>query len=629
MHYFSKYLSRLSLYDKSFIVGIIALLTPLILTLKTIRWVKVFQLNTAIQVIDLYKSEVLFLIGFTALGLTLLSLSNRSLIQRLFLLGLQAIALCVAFVEISAHRFFMSTGSTLDFQLFTLAFKNFDELWKLISSETPIATLVLLGVTLIVLLISPWISVKAMKPRTSEKTPVPPSQNPANKPAPWLFALGILATVSLASAATPALANANSAFSHSSFVNLVASALDTADEDEQTSLQRTSLKHVKLTPKPEQENPKNVVIVILESTRASSVTPYNESLQTTPFLQSLASKSLIAERAYAVIPHTSKALVAILCGIEPQLGMEITEASPGGIPANCLARLLASQGYETAFFQSATESFEERRQLINNMGYASFTPYEEMPTRGFEKTNYFGYEDNIMLRPSETWLKTHKNKPFFATYLTLTPHHNYRTPRRFKHENYSDNKELNKYLNAIRYTDDFVKRLMAQYKRLGLYDNTIFVFVGDHGEGFGEHGRKQHDNVIYEEGIHVPLMIYEPSHPDAQRIDTPISQIDIVPTLLDRLNFQIVDGAFPGYILTKSPEDRRVFAYCWYERRCMASISKNNKFIDHFDRMPVEFFALDKDPLEKENIPLNPLISEQYYQELVTWRANVLGMYQD
>ncbi len=69
---------------------------------------------------------------------------------------------------------------------------------------------------------------------------------------------------------------------------------------------------------------------------------------------------------------------------------------------------------------------------------------------------------------------------------------------------------INRYLNSVRNQDFFLKNLFEQYKELGLYEDTVFVLVGDHGEAFGEHGRFQHDNAIYEEGIKVPLIIHDP-----------------------------------------------------------------------------------------------------------------------
>ncbi len=71
-----------------------------------------------------------------------------------------------------------------------------------------------------------------------------------------------------------------------------------------------------------------------------------------------------------------------------------------GIPARCLPDLLRDQGYRTAFFQSATEDFERRGQVVVNRGYEAFYPVETMDKGGFEKANYFGYEDDVMLEPS-------------------------------------------------------------------------------------------------------------------------------------------------------------------------------------------------------------------------------------
>ena len=70
---------------------------------------------------------------------------------------------------------------------------------------------------------------------------------------------------------------------------------------------------------------------------------------------------------------------------------------------------MASHGFATAFFQSATEAFEGRRQLVANMGYDTFVPNEQMRTTGFARANYFGYEDDIMLAPSREWLEQKGN----------------------------------------------------------------------------------------------------------------------------------------------------------------------------------------------------------------------------
>ncbi len=627
MQYKSWLSLRFSAFQQCFLVGILAPSTAHFLVLKTIRIIERGDLNGVLHLLDLFKSEILFLSGFAVLGLMLLTISNQKHVQRLVLFGLQLGALIISFTDFSAHRFFQSTGSTLDFQLLSLVFGSFDDIWQVISNEFQFTKVLPFGLYTIILMTLPWLLLHfTARKATKSSTDADATKN-KNHSVQWLLGSAVFAAILVAIATIPPFLDTNVPFSRASIINIVLSGMPIEGDYDKSASKRLALTTLELTPQPAQTTKKNVVIVVLESTRARSVSVYNDALSTTPFLQSLASTSLVAERAYAVVPHTSKALVAILCGIEPQLSMAITEALPAGLPTRCLAELLSEQGYDTAFFQSATENFENRRQLVNNMGFENFVPIETMKQEGFERTNYFGFEDNIMLNPSKDWLKARQNKPFLATYLTLTPHHNYKTPKHHKMETFSKKKDLNKYLNAINYTDSFVEEIISQYKKLGLYENTIFVFVGDHGEGFGEHGRNQHDNVIYDEGIHIPLMIHDPENPQGLRIDNAVSQIDIIPTLLARLHFDVRNAELPGINMMQSSEDRRVFAHCWFEKRCMTSVSKKDKYIHHFNTQPDELYDMNTDPLETNNIASTSSNMAQYASATNAWRFNVMAMH--
>ncbi|MBA2665344.1 MAG: sulfatase-like hydrolase/transferase [Bradymonadaceae bacterium] len=621
MRYFSWIPFLPSPFAKAFLVGLAVPLALLHLVLKTLRVVDRGGVSGLLHVVDLFKSEVLFHAGFTIVGLALLALfGQRRRLQGAIFAGLQALAMAGAALEVMGHRFFLSTGSTLDFYLVTFAFSQLDETFAVISSEVPTRSFVLLGASVVFLLVVPWLLVWLWSRRTQAAS-APPGRLTAR-----VGALVVGAAL-IVLAALPPITEPYVSFARTSFVNMTISMVEMAREYDRGEYGRQPLLDVQFRARRAEAKPKNVVIVVLESTRARSVSVYNDALETTPYLRELAAKSLVADRAYAVVPHTSKALVAILCGIEPRLNMPITESLPDALPARCLADLLSDQGYDTAFFQSAVEAFEGRRRLVENMGYETFTPREEMSTKGFEKANYFGYEDNIMLEPSRLWLAERKGKPFFTTYLTLTPHHDYLAPRRYGRLDFDEDDEVNRYLNTIHYVDNFVRELLEQYKALGLYDDTIFVFVGDHGEGFGEHGRRQHDNVIYEEGIHIPLMIYEPRKSEGVRVAAPISQIDILPTLAEMMGYEITGGDFPGVHMTKAVAGRTVFAHCWYERRCMASVTGTDKFIHHFNRQPDEFFDLAADPLEAESLLESRSDIGLRRLELMTWRSRVIGMY--
>jgi phosphoglycerol transferase MdoB-like AlkP superfamily enzyme len=377
---------------------------------------------------------------------------------------------------------------------------------------------------------------------------------------------------------------------------------------------------------------RNVVVVLLESTRARSTTLYRKELDTTPFLAELAGESLVARKAYAVVPHTSKALVATLCGISPPLDTDKTESEPGRLPAKCVPELLKEQGYETAFFQSATGEFERRPQLVENFGYEEFVPMEEMPKEGFQEVNYFGYEDEIMLDPSKRWLEENaQNGPFMATYLTVTPHHNYVVPDRYEEEDYSEDKELDRYMNTVRYQDFFLEKLFDQYKDMGLYKDTVFVVLGDHGEGFGEHGLKQHDNTIYNEGLRIPLLVHDPRDPQQKIVEDPTNELDVLPTVVDALGYRVRGGSYPGSSMFGPLGERVLRASCYYENVCLARIEGDEKYIYNYGNKGQELYDLSEDPYERRNI-----IDERKEEEisalrrdLLHWRARVEAAYEE
>ncbi|MFQ5534031.1 MAG: sulfatase-like hydrolase/transferase [Sphingomonadales bacterium] len=373
----------------------------------------------------------------------------------------------------------------------------------------------------------------------------------------------------------------------------------------------------------------NLVIVVLESTRAQAVSVYNPGLETTPFLDQLAKTSTVAERAYAVVPQTSKSLVSILCGLESYLRRAVREARPDrGVPGKCLAGLLRDFGYQTAYFQSATKSFELRAGLVANFEYQTFLSGDEMDPAGLEEANYFGYEDGIMLGPSRQWLEQLGDRPFFTTYLTNTPHHPYLAPKRYGIHDFAENKELNRYLNSVYYVDHFVRDLIGQYKELGLYDNTVFIIMGDHGEGFGEHGRKQHITTIYDEGLRVPLLIHDGRNPQGATIEHPVSALDVLPTAIDLMGLRLEDGEYAGGPMLQRPDDAAVMSHCWRERQCMALVRGDIKLIHHFDNRPDELFDVAADPGEKHDIAADfPDIARAMRGELKAWRAGVNAYY--
>ena len=530
-------------------IYLLSLLIPLFLYnvgLKVARILTQLDLPGPLSFADELRSEVFFNLGYATLWIGAFAIFRRGVPRKLVLVLFHLSAIVVAVLTTSAHSFYKTTGSTLDFSFIALSFSSFKETRAIIASETSALQIVLLLVVLLYVLLGPMLVTRVFG--HGWHLPLRTEGRPWAMPMAVLAAALILGGLSLLPSAT----GASSSFSRDAIANMIALELFTPDVEMPGPEIDTRLAAIdppvnaSLAETPDTKK-RNVVMVFLESTRAQSTTPYNKDLKTTPFLDKLSKNSLISERAYAVVPHTSKALTATNCGVAPPIDTENTESDPNAIPAQCLPDLLRQQGYNTAFFQSATGEFERRQMLTENFGYKDFFPIESMSKKGFEKANYFGYEDNIMLEPSRKWLQTNSDKPFLATYLTVTPHHDYVVPKRYGKKKFVKDKELNDYLNTLRYEDFFLKNLLDQYKALGLYEDTIFVILGDHGEGFGEHGLRQHDNTIYNEGTHIPLIIHDPKRfEDGHRVEAPVNELDVLPTVTDLLGYEIRGGNLSG-----------------------------------------------------------------------------------
>ncbi|MCA9660595.1 MAG: sulfatase [Myxococcales bacterium] len=368
----------------------------------------------------------------------------------------------------------------------------------------------------------------------------------------------------------------------------------------------------------------NVVVIAMESSRARSTTPYNPDLETTPFLVQLAAEGTLVAEAYTVVPHTTKALVPILCGIPPKLVKSIDETAPGAIPVDCLGERLAKLGFATLFIQPARASWEDRPGLVTNFGFTDFLAKADLPTAGFDESSYFGYEDDIMLGPAFDWIDAQdQDRPFFLSVLTLTSHHDYGVPEGFPLQPFHSNENYNNYLNTLAYTDRFITQLYAGLDARGLLDDTIFIVVGDHGEAFGEHGRTQHDNVIWDEGLHVPMILAGPGIPAGQVLEGMRQTTDIAPTILSLLDVDYDAADFDGRDLLSTDGHPRLFASCWFDDYCMMMREGDRKAIFHYDLRPLAVYDLAADPLEKTNVidvDDNLTFAESAVASMQSWR---------
>jgi len=378
----------------------------------------------------------------------------------------------------------------------------------------------------------------------------------------------------------------------------------------------------------------NVVIVILEGIQYSytslaekgkGATFVGDSKMEspgnlTPYLATLAGQGVEFINTRSTLTHTTKVLFSLLTGRFPSVSQDIAEAVPAVKPYASIATILKHQlNFRTAFFQSAKGNFESRPGLVYNLGFDKFWARDDLN----DPNAFLGYlacDEFSMLKPIIEWIKAEEN-PFFLTILCSVTHDPYEVPAWFST---TAKESIERYQQSIFYTDNFIAALDVELARLNLTDKTIFCVVGDHGEAFGEHGLLGHERIAFEEALRIPFCLRAPFLVEpATEITEPVSSVDLAPTLLALLGFDVEDVGFDG-VNTLGPiaDDRKVYFSGWMRQGPAGFVKGNHKFIYNPTTKKVSVYDLSGDQLELVGIELPEQRTEGIAEEIITWRKN-------
>ena len=574
-------------------------------------------LDGIFPVLDGWRSEPALYVALLGLFGVAASLARSPAQRRVAAVAATLTAATTALLVVTSLYFYQVTGSHVDWVLCHLFLTKLSETMNVASSEANGTILLHVAVPSVAALLAlrarPWSA--PLLPRADRLR--------------HARAYGLAAIVGAVLSIAPSLTLEERDLFRNGPLNIAASLHGSLSEPiSDARFDREALESARLVPAAPSRW-KNVVVVIMESTGTRATTAYDPEMPTTPFLAELAKKSLVMERAYTVLPHTSKANVSILCGLEPHLRLSITEKVAS--PARCLPALLRDHGYASAYVIPVIHDFAGRDRQVVHWGFEDFIPMEEMgDTSQFEYAHYLGLEDAAALEPTREWLANNGHRPFFVTHMTSTPHHDYVAPKRYGRHDFDEDEIYNRYLNAIHYQDQFLKELFALYEEQGLYEETLFVLIGDHGEGFWEHGRMGHSNIPYEEGVAIPFLIHAPgAFEDGARVENLVSQLDVLPTVASMLGFALEQGQYSGQPVWEAEADRVHFFSCWMERECVGSVDARWKHIHHFGEQPDELFDLAADPLETRNLAADhPELTRVRRKAALEWRGAVNASYE-
>jgi arylsulfatase A-like enzyme/Flp pilus assembly protein TadD len=349
--------------------------------------------------------------------------------------------------------------------------------------------------------------------------------------------------------------------------------------------------------------PTNVVFITIDTLRADHLGCYGYKNIRTPNIDALALDSVKFERAYTPVPITLPSHTVIFTGTYPMLsGMHDFSGNRLGPQQQTLASILKEQGYSTGAVV-ASAVLDSRFGL--NKGFDFY--FDHFDFNRLEESNLDEMErpGNVVADKVLEWLSQNSQKPFFLWMHLYDPHYPYRPPAP-----YSEEYKSNLYDGEIAFADAQVGRLLHYLKEKGLYQKSLIVLSGDHGEGLGEHGERTHGFFIYNSTLHVPLLIHLPRAPGVREISAPISTVDIMPTVLEILGIPApsqVQGKslLPRISGKKQEETPYLYAetflprlhFDWSELRGVES----DRF--HFILAPrPELYDLSKDPQELHNL---------------------------
>ncbi len=302
------------------------------------------------------------------------------------------------------------------------------------------------------------------------------------------------------------------------------------------------------SPSPSANTP-NIVVVICESFSAYKSSMWGNPLNTTPYFNEMCNQGIFFDRCFTPAYGTARGVWAVITGIPDVEYPNTASRNPAAVDEHTIINDYT--GYEKFYFLGGSTSWANIRGLLTN-NITGLHLFEE-DSYNAKKIDVWGISDKRLFLAANDVLK-YQTLPFFAVIQTADNHRPYTIPAEdkdaFHLEKYSTDSlkrfgfQSNDELNAFRYTDFSFKTFIEAAKKEKYFNNTIFVFVGDHGIRGDAGGMFPKAWEI--DGLttqHVPLLFYSPALLTPQRIHRTCSQIDLIPSVTALANVSFTNTA--------------------------------------------------------------------------------------
>ncbi len=277
----------------------------------------------------------------------------------------------------------------------------------------------------------------------------------------------------------------------------------------------------------------NIVLVIMESMSAGKMKRYGNINNLTPFLDSIANVGLCFNNIYSAGIHTFNGIFSTLFSYPALLKQHPMNATEIPIYTG-FSNTLKNFGYQNIYFTTHDEQFDNVSGFLHANGFDKIVSQKDYPSSAILST--LGVPDHYMFNFSIPLLNQLNNnkKPFFAAFMTASDHGPYIIPDNipFKPKQ-NDMRE-----GIVEYADWAISQFITDVSNQKWFDNTIFVFLADHGSVIGSN--------IYDMPLtynHIPLIVYAPKLiKESKSIDEFGGQIDVYPTIMGLLGYSYVNN---------------------------------------------------------------------------------------
>lgn len=362
---------------------------------------------------------------------------------------------------------------------------------------------------------------------------------------------------------------------------------------------------------------RNVLWIILESTGAGYLGSYGARPDPTPKLSALAEHAVVFDHAYCAYPESIKGLFSMLCASHPVPYLHVSEYVSGKRGCSSVAEVLRQAGYRTGFFHSGRFRYLGMQGILDQRGFSELHDAESI---GGAYASSFGTDDaSTAQRVLEFVDRVPRGQRFFAVYSPIAGHHPYRTPGP-RQEPFAGTSEFDHYRNDLFTGDLALARILDGLRSRGLFEQTLFMVVGDHGEAFAQHpGNFAHTLYLYEENVRVPFIVAAPGL-FPKRVHAPqlVSLVDLAPTTLSLLGLS-APTSYQGRSAL-GPDAGTAIFFTDHDLLKAGLRHGRFKFIHEQEHARLRLYDLAVDPVERKNLATTePARAEMYRNFLQRW----------